>query len=183
MKIHSIDRDLLSKPSRYAIIMSALAPQNINASNTYYQLARQQLYLKTPAYTPSLLPVRLDTAQSLLLLYKHNNSQTHYLKLVCSLLNKLSSQTTIPHQQPEMIRRARWILSSSIALSSLSDSIYNELYRQVDLPFNLPLSLSKELKGPDGLALINHFFLKWSISPFPHNSKYDDAFLVAPSLH
>ncbi|CAO3693288.1 unnamed protein product [Rhizopus stolonifer] len=40
MKIHSADRNLLSKPLRYAIIMSTLASQSISTSNTYYQLTQ-----------------------------------------------------------------------------------------------------------------------------------------------
>lgn len=155
MNIHSKDRNLLSKPLRYAIMMSA---STCKLSDSFYQLARKELYLTSPKFSLPMLPVRLDTVQSLLLMYKYNNKASYYLQLAHTLLNQLPSHVLFQHQQQsEMILRARWILFTSIALSNLYDSTLYDLYIQIDLPADLPQPLDEELQEQDGPALINRF--------------------------
>lgn len=165
--IHSQDRLLLSRSLRYAIMALAChyfpaspssasqpstpgscssftnkngcsSPTSITASHIFYETAKQSINLASP---------RLDTVQTLLLLYKHDEiacSSKHgiyYLERAQEMIGQIHSN--VP-QQKEAINRTRWILFGCIGLSNLSDQRYNTMYKQFDLPAELPQPLAEE---------------------------------------
>lgn len=155
--IHSRNRNMLYKPLRYAIATLASTFHHKETTSTFYQLARKELALESPLFCLSMLPIRLDTVQTLILLYKYDNTTPYYLELAHTLLNQLTSHTaTTPEQHQEMIRRARWILFASAALSDLNDQACNEMCAENDPPGALPQPLSEELQE-DGLCYMNRF--------------------------
>ncbi|KAI8638139.1 hypothetical protein BD408DRAFT_423397 [Parasitella parasitica] len=158
LNIHSQDRLLLSKTLRYAIMALACSfypkspstpydypyNQDVSSDNTaaasyFYDIARQELEATT-------FTKKLDVVQSLLLLYKHNEitykDGIRYLQQAQDLVSQISS---IMPQQQEMINRTRWVLFGIIGLSNLSDPRYNQMYKKVDLPVELPQALQEEI--------------------------------------
>lgn len=144
LNIHSQDRFLLSRGLRYAIMALAchyFPNYTTSTSSYFYEIARHQVSCFTP---------RLDTVQTLLLLYKHdeilsssNKHGIYYLERAQEMIGQI--QSVIP-QHLEMINRARWVLFGSISFSNLSDKNFNALYSHISLPVELPQVLSEELE-------------------------------------
>lgn len=143
MNIHSQDRLLLSRSLRYAIMALGSHHFPSNTLPSFYSVARQEISTLTP---------RLDSVQTLLLLYKHDEIHTssghgiYFLERAQKMIGQI--QSLIPQHQ-EMINRARWILFGSIGFSNLSDLNFNKLYTMIDLPLELPQALAEELDEND----------------------------------
>lgn len=143
LDIHSKDKYLLSHSLRYAIMSLSSIYHNNEYSMAFYQLAKDHINIASP----ELLSIRLDTVQTLLLLYKYTEiafitPDVRYLELAKVILKQLNS--SLMFQQQEMINRARWILFASVGLSNLSDPGFNKLYSEIDLPTHLPQPLKEE---------------------------------------
>ncbi|KAI9261072.1 hypothetical protein BY458DRAFT_257272 [Sporodiniella umbellata] len=157
INVHSRNRNLLYKPLRYAIMTLASVFHHKNISSTLYQLAKKELGIELPTFDISMLPIRLDTVQTLLLLYKYDSISPYFLEIAHNLLNQIPNHTSIPQQHQEMIRRAHWILFTSVALSNLSEQACNSLCAEINIPVDLPQPLNEELQEQDGLGYMNRF--------------------------
>lgn len=139
MNIHSQDRLLLSRGLRYAIMALGSHYFPSHSLPSFYSTARQEASALTP---------RLDSVQTLLLLYKHDEIHTssghgiYFLERAQKMIGQI--QSLVPQHQ-EMINRARWILFGSIGFSNLSDPNFNKLYTMIELPLELPQALAEEL--------------------------------------
>lgn len=180
LNIHNQDRLLLARSLRYAIMALAchfyspktsslpstpgscysMNPMDdlVNKSSTptsqyFYEIAKQELDHCLNTITP-----RLDTVQTLLLLYKHDeimgssSDGIRYLKVAQDMVKQIHS---IVPQQQEMINRARWTLFGCISLGNLSDKHFNRMYAQVDLPVDLPQALNEEVEDGEQDAMVS----------------------------
>lgn len=171
LHIHSQDRLLLSRSLRFAIMTIAChfyynSPipelKDLACSmHHFYQIAKLEIKsaLNTASNGKTKIPPRLDTVQSLILLYKHHEitgtDGIHYLETAQELVGQLHP---IVHQQQEMINRTRWILFSLISLSNLSDKQFNRMYSHIDLPSELPQPLTEEIEEDQENSIhINRF--------------------------
>ncbi|KAI8095736.1 hypothetical protein BDF21DRAFT_406600 [Thamnidium elegans] len=163
LNIHSQDRFLLCRGLRYAIMALAChyfptytLPTSLPTSTYFYDIARHEVSSLTP---------RLDTVQTLLLLYKHDEIHTsskhgiYYLERAQEMIGQI--QSLIPQHQ-EMINRARWVLFGSIGFSNLSDLSFNKLYTKISLPLELPQALSEEELDENETCSAQHHLNRFS---------------------
>jgi hypothetical protein len=176
LNIHNQDRLLLARGLRYAIMTLAChfyssktsslpstpgscysiedmtSKSSAPTSQYFYEIAQQELDHCLNTTSP-----RLDTVQTLLLLYKRDeimgssSDGIRYLEVAQDMVKQIHS---IVPQQQEMINRARWVLFECISLGNLSDKHFNRMYAQVDLPMELPQALKEEIEdGEQGAAV------------------------------
>jgi hypothetical protein len=180
LNIHNQDRLLLARGLRYAIMTLACHFYSSNTSSLpstpgscYSMNLIEDMTSKGSAPTAQYLneiakqeldhclnttSPRLDTVQTLLLLYKHDeimgssSDGIRYLELAQDMVKQLHS---IVPQQQEMIIRARWMLFGCISLGNLSDNHFNRLYAQVDLPVELPQALKEEIEDGEQDTIVS----------------------------